>query len=92
MKLIFTFFLFILVNSQEDLNELKEHVDSVCSEPDHKHFSQKTLAYITPWNLNGLELALKYSAKFDIISPCWFDIKPEILKDKFNSKVLIKIN
>lgn len=34
-----------------------------------------------------MDLALKYSAKFDIVSPCWFQIKPEVLQDKFNSKI-----
>ena len=90
----FSFFILFLcficlsgIKTQDDVQDLKEHVDSVCSEPDHKHFSQTTLAYITPWNSLGFETVLKYSAKFDIISPCWFDIKPETLKGKFNSKV-----
>jgi hypothetical protein len=75
------------VHTQENINELREHVDSVCSEPDHKHFSKLTLGYITPWNSNGMELALKYSAKFDFISPCWFDIQPEVLQGKYNTKI-----
>lgn len=73
--------------AQDDINELREHVDSVCSEPEHKHFSKTTLGYITPWNTNGMELALKYSAKFDIISPCWFDIQTETIQGKFNTKI-----
>jgi hypothetical protein len=32
-------------------------------------------------------LTLKYYTKFDIISPCWFDIKPETYGGKFNSKI-----
>jgi len=76
-----------LCKSQENMNELKEHVDSICQEPEHKHFNKTTLGYITPWNLNGLELALKYSAKFDIISPTWFEIKHEIFQGKFHSKI-----
>ncbi len=74
-------------HTQEDISELREHVDSVCSEPEHKHFSKLSLGYITPWNTNGMELALKYSAKFDFISPCWFDIQPESMQGKFNSKI-----
>jgi hypothetical protein len=92
IKIIYTLlviYLFFISNiqCQDNIEDLKEHVDSVCSEPEHKHFSGTTLSYITPWNLNGLELTLKYSAKFDIVSPCWFDIKPENLQGKFNSKV-----
>ena len=75
------------IMAQEDINELREHVDSICQEPDHKHFNKLTLGYITPWNNNGLELSLKYSAKFDFISPCWFEIKPESHQGKFNSKI-----
>jgi hypothetical protein len=93
-KVLLTFFLAIAIltccNSQENLDELREHSDSVCTEPDHKHFSGTTLGYITPWNINGLDLTLKYSAKFDIVSPCWFEIKPEELKGKFNAKVSTK--
>ena len=76
-----------LVKSQEDINELKEHIDSVCQEPDHKHYTKLTLGYITPWNINGLDLSLKYSAKFDLISPAWFEIKHENLQEKFHSKI-----
>jgi hypothetical protein len=32
-------------------------------------------------------MTLKYYNKFDIISPCYFDIKPEIMGGKFNSKI-----
>jgi hypothetical protein len=92
MRKIFYAFLLIFIfasfiNTQEDIFELKDHVSSVCSEPDHKHFSKLTLGYITPWNINGLELSIKYSAKFDFVSPCWFEIKPENLQGKFNSKI-----
>jgi len=75
------------INSQESLADLKEQVESVCQEPEVKNFSKTTLAYITPWNSNGIDLVLKYLPKFDIISPCWFEIKPEILQGKFQSKI-----
>ena len=32
-------------------------------------------------------MTLKYHNKFDIISPCYFDIKPEVMGGKFNSKI-----
>ena len=37
----------------------------------------KTLAYITPWNKEGYNYVEKYSNKFDIISPTWFELKPD---------------
>ena len=85
--LILSLFLFSKIFSQENIEELREHVDSVCQEPDHKHFNKLTLGYISPWQQTGLDLALKYSAKFDILSPCWFDIKPESHQGKFNTKL-----
>jgi len=32
-------------------------------------------------------LTLKFINKLDIITPCWFEIKPEILHGKFNSMI-----
>lgn len=75
------------LNSQENIEKFKEQVDAVCEEPEKKNYPRTTLAYITPWNFNGMELALKYSEKFELVSPCWFDIKPETLHGQFNSKV-----
>jgi hypothetical protein len=91
----FKFSLFLIISiilisqilTQENIDELREHVDSVCQEPDHKHFNKISLGYITPWHQTGLDLALKYSAKFDIISPCWFEIRPESHQGRFNTKL-----
>ncbi len=85
--LISLVFFSVEVNSQESVADLKEHVESVCQEPEVKNFSKATLAYITPWNSNGIDWALKYLNKFDIISPCWFEVKPETLQGKFQSKI-----
>lgn len=45
--------------------------------PNEKNYNLKTLAYITPWNKIGYEYIEKYSNKFDIISPTWFELKPD---------------
>ena len=45
--------------------------------PNIKNYPLKTLAYITPWNKEGNKYVEKYSNKFDIISPTWFEIKPD---------------
>ena len=42
-----------------------------------KNYKLTTLGYITPWNKEGYEYTLKYSNKFDIICPTWFELKPE---------------
>lgn len=44
--LIFTI---ALINSQEDIKELKEHLEHTCENPTHKHYDKVTLSYITPW-------------------------------------------
>jgi chitinase domain-containing protein 1 len=33
-----------------------------------------TLAYITPWNRAGYEMALRYPAKFTHLSPTWYEL------------------
>ena len=89
--LLFQFiFLLILLNvitSQESLSEMKDQSEAICEDPEVKKFSLTTLGYITPWNDNGIFIALKYANKFDIISPCWFLLKTEIFNGKFNVKV-----
>jgi hypothetical protein len=38
-----------LVLSQIDIQELREHVENICENPEHKHYDKITLGYITPW-------------------------------------------
>jgi hypothetical protein len=50
MKIIIFLSLYITqILTQETLKDIREHADTVCSEPDHKHFNKHTLTYITPW-------------------------------------------
>ena len=35
-----------------------------------------TLAFVTPWNSKGYELALTFSHKFTHVSPVWFQVSP----------------
>jgi hypothetical protein len=48
----------------------------------NKNFLGHTLGFVTPWNRNGYEFALKYSQKFTMISPVWYQIKPGFVKLK----------
>ena len=48
-----------------------------------KNYPLVTLGYITPWNKEGYEYVKKYSEKFDIISPTWFELKPEEIDGEF---------
>ena len=52
-----------LVFEPQDKEDFKEYTPSL-----------KKLVFITPWNPVGQELVLKYAKKFDIVSPCWYDL------------------
>jgi hypothetical protein len=41
--------------------------------------------------VKGTDMAVKYAAKFDIITPTWFDIKPDTNQQGFSVKVYILI-
>ncbi|KAI8544985.1 hypothetical protein RHMOL_Rhmol07G0007800 [Rhododendron molle] len=43
----------------------------------HRHFTNVVLAYITPWNSRGYEIAKRFSSKFTHLSPVWYDLKSE---------------
>ncbi|CAK9165791.1 unnamed protein product [Ilex paraguariensis] len=42
-----------------------------------RHFTNPVLAYITPWNSRGYELAKRFNSKLTHISPVWYDLKSE---------------
>ena len=48
-----------------------------------KNYPLVTLGYVTPWNKEGYNFVEKYSNKFDIISPTWFELKPEEIDGEF---------
>ena len=66
----------IISQHKKDIAELKEDFEKK-DFPNLKHYPLKTLAYITPWNKEGYNYVEKYSNKFDIISPTWFELKPD---------------
>ncbi|KAK4469505.1 hypothetical protein MN116_007050 [Schistosoma mekongi] len=43
----------------------------------HKNLNTTVLAYVTPWNKLGYEVAKIFGAKFDLISPVWFEVQGE---------------
>ncbi|CAG9313765.1 unnamed protein product [Blepharisma stoltei] len=76
-KIMLHFLAFILVSltSSSEVsveNILSQH--NICTEPFKKKFSGEVLAFLTPWNSKGYDYALKYSAKIDYISPCWYQL------------------
>lgn len=92
MKYI-SFFLFLILllsniniffsQQQKDIEEIKSNFAKK-DFPNIKNYPLKTLAYITPWNKEGYDYVEKYSNKFDIISPTWFELKPDEIDGELN--------
>ncbi|KAL0712284.1 hypothetical protein Bca4012_019262 [Brassica carinata] len=40
-----------------------------------RHYDYPVLAYITPWNSKGYDMAKIYNSKFTHLSPVWYDLK-----------------
>ena len=51
---------------------LKNH-EQTCDE-DKKNFANVLLGYVTPWNPQGKDAAVKFAKKFNIISPVWYNL------------------
>ncbi|KAF5953192.1 hypothetical protein HYC85_011136 [Camellia sinensis] len=43
----------------------------------HRHFRNPVLAYITPWNSRGYDIAKTCNSKFTHLSPVWYDLKSQ---------------
>lgn len=89
---IFLVFVLTCVFAQQQISEFMEETTMVCKNEKSKTFKKITLAYVTPWNPTGYKLALDNANKIDILSPCWFQLMPEKLNGKFNTKVNYLLN
>ncbi|XP_061184331.1 chitinase domain-containing protein 1-like [Saccostrea echinata] len=54
---------------------IKEHASYCDRDREVKHFPGITLAYVTPWNSHGYDIAKIFSQKFSFVSPVWLQIK-----------------
>ncbi|KAL4567015.1 hypothetical protein LXL04_022585 [Taraxacum kok-saghyz] len=61
------------INYQEILTENAK----VSQNTSIRHFPYPVLAYVTPWNSKGYELAKKFNSKITHISPVWYDLKSQ---------------
>uniref|UniRef100_A0A0E0JLA0 Chitinase domain-containing protein 1 n=1 Tax=Oryza punctata TaxID=4537 RepID=A0A0E0JLA0_ORYPU len=55
---------------------LAEHA-TVSENRSRRHFRNPVLAYVTPWNSKGYDMAKLFSTKFTHISPVWYDLKSD---------------
>ncbi|KAF0923541.1 hypothetical protein E2562_006423, partial [Oryza meyeriana var. granulata] len=53
-----------------------EHA-TVSENRSRRYFRNPVLAYVTPWNSKGYDMAKLFSAKFTHISPVWYDLKSD---------------
>ncbi|KAL2613898.1 hypothetical protein R1flu_025590 [Riccia fluitans] len=53
---------------------LEEHM-RYWSNTSHRHFKGSVLAYVTPWNGKGYDMAKLFRAKFTHVSPVWYQLK-----------------
>ena len=86
-NLIFFLIIVPLITPQKNIEEIKTQITESCNDPTHKHYTQISLGYITPWKKKGYEMVEKYYNKFDIISPTWFELKGDNYGDEFNIRI-----
>ncbi|EPS63314.1 hypothetical protein M569_11472, partial [Genlisea aurea] len=74
------------ISFRQVLNENMKTSDN-SSQP--RNFKNPMLAYITPWNSQGYEMANRFVNKFTHLSPVWYEIKSKgagfILEGRDNS-------
>ncbi|MBA0717771.1 hypothetical protein Golax_005553 [Gossypium laxum] len=59
------------INFQEILTENT----NVAGNESQRNYDYPVLAYITPWNSKGYEMAKRFNSKFTHLSPVWYDLK-----------------
>uniref|UniRef100_A0A7C9DC39 Chitinase domain-containing protein 1 n=1 Tax=Opuntia streptacantha TaxID=393608 RepID=A0A7C9DC39_OPUST len=69
-----------LVKANVDYQEILTEHSSVSENGTVRHFSNPVLAYITPWNSAGYDLAKRFNSKFTHLSPVWYNLKGQGIK------------
>ncbi|XVF22400.1 hypothetical protein REPUB_Repub12eG0169100 [Reevesia pubescens] len=73
------------ISYQEILTENSKVVENASE----RHYDYPVLAYITPWNSRGYEMAKRFNSKFTHLSPVWYDLKSQgsslILEGRHNA-------
>jgi len=64
-----------LVSSSVKYSDIVRYYKSYDSNVDQRNFEGDVLAYVTPWNSHGYDIAKTFS-KFSMVSPVWLQIKP----------------
>ncbi|OVA01938.1 Glycoside hydrolase [Macleaya cordata] len=66
-----------LVKPNANYQEILAENSRVSENTSRRHYTYPILAYITPWNSRGYDLAKTFNSKFTHLSPVWYDLKSE---------------
>ncbi|KAF8676001.1 hypothetical protein HU200_047504 [Digitaria exilis] len=66
-----------LVKSEVSAREILNEHARVSENRWQRHFPNPVLAYVTPWNSKGYDMAKLFSAKLTHVSPVWYDLKSD---------------
>ncbi|XP_062215375.1 uncharacterized protein LOC133915956 [Phragmites australis] len=66
-----------LVKRDVSVREILSEHARVSDNQSRRHFPNPVLAYVTPWNSKGYDVAKIFSAKLTHISPVWYDLKSD---------------
>ncbi|KAG0492117.1 hypothetical protein HPP92_005219 [Vanilla planifolia] len=66
-----------LVKSDVVYREILDENARVPLNRSFRYFSNPVLAYITPWNSRGYEVAKEFTSKFTHLSPVWYELKSQ---------------
>nr|XP_016480474.1 PREDICTED: chitinase domain-containing protein 1-like isoform X1 [Nicotiana tabacum] len=75
-----------LVKTDLTYREILTENSKVSENISQRYFRNPVLAYITPWNSKGYDLAKKFSSKITHLSPVWYELKNEGSKLVLNGR------
>ncbi|KAH6813219.1 Glycosyl hydrolase superfamily protein [Perilla frutescens var. frutescens] len=66
-----------LVTAKIDYHQVLHENMRTSKNSSRRNFENPVLAYITPWNSQGYEMAKKFRNKFTHLSPVWYELKSQ---------------
>ncbi|MED6180149.1 hypothetical protein PIB30_007660 [Stylosanthes scabra] len=66
-----------LVTEDVNYRDILSENSKVSQNISQRHYTYPVLAYITPWNSHGYEMAKRFNSKFTHLSPVWYELKSE---------------
>lgn len=80
-----------LVKADVNYQEILTENSKVSKNMSQRHYTYPVLAYITPWNNKGYDLAKSFNSKFTHLSPIWYDLRSQgtnlVLEGRHNADI-----